>query len=79
MAAGGAHAPGLVQGFLIAAPSLVGEPGLQSAGSVVVTQGLCGSALGGIFLDQGLNARPLHWQVDSYPLDHQDSPLMHLN
>ena len=23
-----------------------------------------------IFLDQGLNSRPLHWQVDSYPLYH---------
>ena len=28
----------------------------------------------GIFLDQGLNPCPLHWQVDSHPLDHQGSP-----
>ena len=28
----------------------------------------------GIFLDQGLNSRLLHWQVDSLPLSHQESP-----
>ena len=27
-----------------------------------------------LFLDQGLNACPLHWQRDSSPLDHQGSP-----
>ena len=27
----------------------------------------------GIFLDQGLNPCPLHWQTDSSPLDHQGS------
>ena len=30
--------------------------------------------LQGIFLDQGLNLRLLHWQVDSLPLSHQGSP-----
>ena len=29
----------------------------------------------GIFPDQGLNLCPLHWQVDSKPLDHQESPI----
>ena len=29
----------------------------------------------GISLDQGANSCPLHWQADSYPLDHQGSPL----
>ena len=29
----------------------------------------------GIFLDQGLNSRFLHWQADSLPLSHQDSPI----
>ena len=73
VAASGGHPPVVV-------PSLVGELGLQSAGSVAVTQGLCGSAICGIFLDQeGLNPRPLHWQADSYSLDHQDSPLRCLN
>ena len=40
----------------------------------------CGSAQGfsfpqacGIFLDQGLNPHPLHWQMDSQPLDYQGS------
>ena len=28
----------------------------------------------GIVPDQGLNLCPLHWQVDSQPLDHQGSP-----
>ena len=27
-----------------------------------------------IFLDQGSNPCSLHWQMDSYPLDHQGSP-----
>ena len=27
-----------------------------------------------IFLDQGSNSCPLHWQADSYPLCHQQSP-----
>ena len=43
---------------------------LQSAGSVVVAHGLSCSAsapqlLPGIFLDQGSNPCPLHWQADS--------------
>ena len=31
--------------------------------------------VGSEFLDQGSNPCPLHWQVDSLPLDHQGSPL----
>ena len=42
--------------------------------SVVVMQGLSCSVACGIFLDQGLNSRPLHWQTDSYPLHHRGSP-----
>ena len=38
--------------------------GLQSTGSEVVAHGLSCSAACGIFPDQGLNPRPLHWQVD---------------
>ena len=30
----------------------------------------------GIFLTQGLNPCLLHWQVDSLPLNHQESPSM---
>ena len=32
----------------------------------------------GIFLDQGLNQCPLHWQADSCPLYHQGSPELNL-
>ena len=32
----------------------------------------------GIFLIQGLNPHLLHWQVDSLPLSHQGSPLLHI-
>ena len=39
-------------------------------GSVVAAHGLSCSVACGIFLDQGLNSCPLHWQVDSYPLHH---------
>ena len=47
---------------------------LQSTGSVVVVHGLgCPMALG-IFLDQESNLRHLHWQADSYTLDHQEVP-----
>ena len=30
----------------------------------------------GILLDQGSNLCPLHWQVDSLPLNHQGSPTL---
>ena len=39
--------------------------------SVVVALKLCCSSVCGIFLDQGSNTCPLHWQADSYPLSHQ--------
>ena len=41
--------------------------------SVVEAHGLSCPAARGIFLDQGLNLCPLHWQVQSYPLYHQQS------
>ena len=52
---------------------------LQSAGSrawssVAVAHGLSCSGVCGIFPGQGSNPRPLHWQADSLPLDHQGSP-----
>ena len=43
--------------------------------SIVVACGLSCSKVCGIFPDQGSNPSPLHWQVDSYPLCHQGSPL----
>ena len=42
-------------------------------GSVIVVHGLGCSVACGIFLDQGSNLCPLHWQVDSYPVYHQGS------
>ena len=42
-----------------------------SAGSVVVMHWLSCSTTCGIFLDQGSNLCPLHWQADSYPLCHK--------
>ena len=42
---------------------------LQLAGSVVAS---------GIFLDQGSNLCPLHWQADSRPLEHQISLIQYL-
>ena len=61
--------------------SLVTAQGLSSCGSWAlenrlssVAHGLSCSAACGIFLDQGLNLCPLHWQVDSPPLSHQGKP-----
>ena len=39
-------------------------------------RGLSCSAECGIFLDQGSKPCPLHWQVDSYPVHHQGSPIL---
>ena len=61
-------------------PIMVTSLDLGRVGSVVATRGLvvahgpsCRSACG-VFLDQGSNLCPLHWQADSYPLHHQGSP-----
>ena len=52
---------------------------LQHMGSVVEVHGLSCSEARAIFLDQGLNPCPLHWQADSYPLNHQRSPSFFLS
>ena len=44
--------------------SVVAACRLYSAGSVVMAHGLSWSAACGIFLDQGSNPCPLHWQAD---------------
>ena len=54
--------------------SLVEAPGLQSTGSVFVAHGLSCSVGCGIFLDQGSNPCPRHWQAGSLPLSHQGRP-----
>ena len=53
-------------------------PGLSSTGSIVVAHGLSCSLACGIFPNQGSNLCLLHWQADSYPLDHQGSPRLPL-
>ena len=42
--------------------------GVQAHGFIIVASGLSCPEAGGIFLDQGQNPCPLHWQADSYPL-----------
>ena len=49
---------------------------LVVAALVVAAHGLSCPAAYGIFRDQESNPCPLHWQVDSYPLGHQGSPLL---
>ena len=44
-------------------------------GLVVVAHRVSCPKACGIFLDQGSNPCPLHWQVDSYPLYHQGSTM----
>jgi len=58
---------------MVASPAV--ECRLWSAGSAVVVHGLSGLAACGVFLDQGWNLRPPHWKAESYPLDHQRSPI----
>ena len=47
---------------------------LQLLCSISLVHRLSCSVTCGIFLDQGSNPCPLHWQTDSYPLYHQWSP-----
>ena len=46
-------------------------------GSIVVVHIFSCPSVCGIFQDQGSNSCPLHWQLDSYPLYHQSSPVGH--
>ena len=62
-----------VHGLLILVASLVVEHRFQGTGLVVGAQAYLPLACR-IFPEQGLNLYPLHWQVDSQPLDHQGSP-----
>ena len=47
--------------------SCCGAQALGTWASVVVAHRLSYSEACGIFLDQGSNLCPLHWQADSYP------------
>ena len=48
--------------------------GLWSTGLIVVAHGFSCSMACGIFPDQGSNPCHPHWQADSLPLSHQESP-----
>ena len=52
---------------------LIGDLSLWLMDSLVVMLRLRCSKACGIFQDQGSNLCPLHWQVDSEPLDHWGS------
>ena len=63
----------VVCGLLISVASLV-EHGLKGAKAfIVVVHGLSCPAAREIFPEEGSNLCPLHWQVDSQPLNHQRS------
>ena len=69
----GAQAPGRT-GFSSCVGSVVVAPGLESTGSAVVAQGLSCSVACGIIPDERSNLGLLHWQEDSLPLSHHESP-----
>ena len=48
--------------------------GSRQAGSVVAAHRLSCPMACGIFLDRGSKLCSLHWQEESYPLDHQGNP-----
>ena len=55
----------VIHEFLIAVPFLI---------AVAAVHGLSCSVACGIFLEQGSNLCPLHWQAGSQPLGHRGSP-----
>ena len=57
---------------------LLRSAGSRCTSSIVVAPGLSCSTAYGIFLDEGSNLCPLHWQADSQPLPHQGSPVYSL-
>ena len=61
------------QRYTLVVASLVAEHGLWGASVVVACRLSCPLACG-IFPDQGLNQCSLHWQADSLPLSHKESP-----
>ena len=78
VAASGGHSSSWCVGLSLSRPLLLRSTGSRCAGSVVVAHGPSCSAACGIFLDQGSNPCPLHWQADSQPLRHQGSPRVFL-
>ena len=52
----------------------LGPQWLQHVSSAVVVHRLSRSPACGIFSDQGSSLGPMHWQADSEPRDHEESP-----
>ena len=75
VAASRGHSSSRCAGLSLSRPLLLQSTGSGRAGSAAVAHGPSCSAACGIFPDQGSNPCPLHWQVDSQPLNHQGSPL----
>ena len=76
VAASRGHSSSRCAGLSLSWPLLLWGTGSRRSGSVVVAHGLSCSVACGIFPDQGLNPCPLHWQGDSQPLCHQESPVV---
>ena len=64
VAASGGYSSLRCAGFSLQWLLLLRSTGSRRTSSVVVSRGLSCSPACGIFLDQGLNPCPLHWQVD---------------
>ena len=75
VAASGGHSSSRCAGLSLPRPLLLRSTGSTCTGSVVVAHGPSCSVACGIFPDQGSNPCPLHWQADSQPLRHQESPV----
>ena len=78
LVASGGHSSSRCAGLSLSQPLLSRSTGSGRAGSIVVAHGPSRSAACGILPDQGSNPCPLHWQADSQPLRHQESPCPYL-
>ena len=72
--ASGGHSSSRCADLSLLRPLLLRSTGSRRAASVVAAHGSSCSATCGIFPDQSSNPCPLHWQADSQPLHHQESP-----
>ena len=79
VAASGGHSSSQCACLSLLRPLLLRSTGSRRASSTIVAHGSSRSVACGIFLDQGSNPCPLHWQADSQPLRHQGSPIYFLD
>ena len=73
--ASGGHSSSRCAGPSPSRPLPLRSTGSRRTGSAIVAHGPSCSAACVIFPDQGSNPCPLHWQADSQPLRHQESPV----